>query len=823
MERVFRPAAWLLGGLRFALKFLVVGLVLAVPLGVVAFAYSSEQRSGVSASEAERVGLTAMQPLLRLSGAVAVARHAAVVGGHAVAVPAPDIHAVDETQSRYGGLLGTAGQWSEVRQQLVIAGSTSGRATALAAYDGVGIGLEGLLVGVGDGSKLSVDPDLDSSYLLGALGRDLPGLLDTATRIVDQLNVDAHQQISSQVGLLGQVDVAGGAIDSTTTTLDSAIQTAVQNTRDQGVRDVLPAQMAVLDGAVSLFDATLREAGSVRDARAVSPAAAQPVAAATNQLIGAATAAVNRLLRARIARDNERAQLIELLAAVAALVALYLFGGFYYCVAGAVRRMITTLSAVAAGRLGEQVVVTNRDELGHVAAAINDMVGKVQLATKQLAHDATHDGMTGLPNRAYIIGQLERALPRASRHESLSVLFVDLDGFKPINDSLGHGVGDQVLSEVSARLVATTRPADTVARLSGDEFLVFCRGLSDVLDAIAMAERMLAAIVLPMTVRAPEGELRRVNVGASIGVAYVTEPTISADELISDADVAMYRAKQLGRGRIEVFDEGLRREAEERQQLREDLRQALAEGDIRVHYQPIVEIRSGQVKGFEALARWAHPERGLLMPGAFMATAESSGLVVPLGSLVLREACRQLAIWQADPAMPRGLHMAVNLSARQLADGHIVDVVGAAVAEAGIDPQSLWLEITESALLADGDTATEMLLKLRECGVRLAVDDFGTGYSSLQHLKIFPLDSIKIDRSFVSGIGADDGDEAIIRSVIGLANALGFDVVAEGVETSRQLTWLGDLGCDLAQGFLFARPAPAEEISTAEWMEPQAA
>jgi diguanylate cyclase (GGDEF)-like protein len=812
MERVFRPASALLGQLRFAHKFFLVGLVLAVPLAVVVFAYSREQRRGVAATNMERAGLTAMDPLLALGEDVAVARHAAVTSGHAVAVAAADIAAVDQTQRKYGKLLRTATQWQELRQQLLIAGVTSGHATALAAYDGVDIGLENLVVAVGDASKLSVDPDLDATYLLDGIERRIPTLLDTANRIVDQFNVDSREGFPDRAQLLSQVDLAVGSMDSAAAALDAGFGTAAQHTRDMGVRYVLPGRLSVLDGTVSLLDERLRNVRLGRAAVTASPGTAQPLTAAADQLTAVGTSAIDRLLRARIAADTGRAHLVELLAAGAALAAIYLFGGFYFCVAGAVRRMLVTLRAVAAGRLSEEVVVANRDELGHIAAAINDMVGKVRHATEQLAHDATHDNLTGLPNRSSVIGELERSLPRASRQQSLSVLFVDLDGFKLINDSLGHAVGDEVLRQVSTRLAATTRPSDSVSRLSGDEFVLVCRGLGDVLDAIAVAERVLSTITPPMTVPA-HGEMRRVSVGASIGVVFVTDPGTSADQLVRDADVAMYRAKELGRSRVEVFDEGMRAVAEQRQLLCEELRQAIAEDQVEVYYQPVVELRTNRIRGYEALARWEHPERGLLVPGAFMAEAERSGLIVPLGAIVLREACRQLAIWQADPAMHPGLRMSVNLSARQLADNDIADVVLAAVAEAGIDPEYLCLEITESALLADADTATEVLMKLRAIGVRLALDDFGTGYSSLQHLKIFPLDVIKIDRSFVLGLGADDGDEAIVRTVIGLANALGVAVVAEGVETSRQLTWLLDLGCYLAQGYLWARPAPASEIS----------
>jgi diguanylate cyclase (GGDEF)-like protein len=813
VERVFRPASSLLGRLRFAQKFVVVVLVLALPLGVVVLTYASEQHSRITASQTERVGLAAMRPLLRLAEDVATARHAAATSGDAVAVPRADLDTVDETQRQYSGLLNTAGQWHEVRQQLVLAGTTSGHATSLAAYDGVGIGVEHLIVAVGDGSRLSVDPDLDSSYLIDAIERRIPSLLDTGTRIVDQLNVDAREGFPDRAESLSQVDGAVGSIDDATDALDLDIETAAQHTIDKAVRYDLPAREATLDGTVSLLDEALANVQFTHDSISVVAATSRPLTVATNQLASAAMSATDRLLRARIAADTNREHLVELVAAAATLAATYLFGGFYYCVVGAVRRIVTTLSHAADGRLDEQIDITNRDELGFVAAAVNGMLRRVRDATERLAHDAAHDALTGLPNRSSVIAELQCQLPRANRQQSLSVLFVDLDGFKLINDSLGHATGDEVLREVSTRLLRTMRTGDTVARLSGDEFLVVCPGLADVPAAIAVAERILAAVTPQMTVRAPGGERRRVSVGASIGVAFVIDPTTSADQLVRDADVAMYRAKELGRGRVEVFSEGMKNTAQERQQLGDELRQAVTEGEVLVYYQPIVEIRTGRIRGFEALARWAHPERGILLPGTFMATAESSGLVIPLGACVLREACRQLAVWQADAAMPPGLHMSVNLSARQLADDDIVDVVVAAVTETDLQPQSLWLEIAESALLANADTATNALLRLHASGARLVLDDFGTGYSSLQHLKIFPLDVIKIDRSFVSGIGEDDGDEAIISAVIGLANALGFTVVAEGVETSKQSKWLLDLGCNLAQGYLFARPAPEHEIS----------
>jgi len=495
-------------------------------------------------------------------------------------------------------------------------------------------------------------------------------------------------------------------------------------------------------------------------------------------------------------------------------VALYLFAGFYLCVAVPVRRIVATLRAVASGDHSQHVAIGNRDELGFVARVINDMVDRVRHSTETLAHDATHDVLTGLPNRAFVIGRLERMLPRASVEPTLSVLFIDLDGFKLVNDSIGHSAGDSLLRMVSDRLTNAARPTDLIARLAGDEFLVVCAGLGDVDDAIGLAERMVAAISPDFSVQDSDRVVHTVSVGASIGVMFVTDPTADAEQVVRQADLAMYRAKESGRGGVEVFGEALRQAVEAKQLLREELRHAIAHGELEVHYQPIVEVGSGRKVGFEALVRWSHPRRGLLAPGAFIPAAESTGLIGALGAQVLRAACRQLASWRGDPALPDDLYMSVNVSARQLTGPELVAVVAATLAETQINPRSLCLEITETALLTDPATAAEALTALREMGVRLALDDFGTGYSSLQHLKGFSLDVIKLDGSFVSGLGrpgsAGDRDQAIIQAVIGLAHSFELTVVAEGVETAEQHERLLELGCPTAQGYLFGRPAPAD-------------
>jgi diguanylate cyclase (GGDEF)-like protein len=809
MRVIFRPAELVLGRLTMVQKFVVLVLVLVIPFGIVVWAYTDQQSTQITNARTERDGVRAIVPLLRLEFEIAAARHTAVVTGSAAAVPAAALAAVDRTQRRYASIFHTAGQWAEVREQIVLAGSTSGHATSLAAYDGASIGLQDLLINVGDASMLSVDPDLDVSDLYDSVDVTIPRLVDASTQIVDQLGSDASNGLGSdRITLLSEVGIAVGVIDNASAALDQAFANASQWSADAGVRTLLPRRLRTLDDSVSRLDATLRDIRISPRAVAASTNAVEPVAVAAKRLASDATDALGRLLEARIGRDHAHTQKVVLLASIATLLAMYLFAAFYYFVAGAIRRMVTTLSAFASGERTEDLAEDGRDELGYVAMAINDMVRRVRRATQQLTHDASHDSLTGLHNRGAVIELLHRSLPRVSASNTLALLFVDLDGFKLVNDSYGHPAGDAVLRSVASRLLATTRSSDAVARLSGDEFLVVSHGLSEVDGAVELAERLLDSIAAPIEVDGQHGERRQAHVGASVGVAFVTGPLVDADAVIADADAAMYRAKQMGRGRVEVFDERLREEVLDHQRVRDELRRALERDEIEVYYQPIVDLGTRAIRGFEALVRWNHPERGLLGPAAFMPTAERSGLIMALGARVLREACRQLAIWQRDPELGPGTRMAINLSTRQLVDREIVSVFASAVADAGVDPSSLWLEITESALLIDADAAKEALFELRDTGVRMSLDDFGTGYSSLQHLKWFPLHAIKIDRGFVAGIGSDVGDEAIVRSVVELARTLGFEVVAEGVETERQREWLLDLGCSYAQGYLFAKPQP---------------
>jgi diguanylate cyclase len=433
-------------------------------------------------------------------------------------------------------------------------------------------------------------------------------------------------------------------------------------------------------------------------------------------------------------------------------------------------------------------------------------------AEKELHRLALHDALTGLPNRAGLkvgLDQLPAGGTAGTRR--LAVLFVDLDHFKAVNDSLGHAAGDELLISVAQRLTSLAAGSNSVARLSGDEFVVV-GAFAGPTEATALAAGLLEVLRTPMQIEGLE-----IVTSASIGVAVAEDGGETLEDLIRRADIAMYRAKELGRSRWELHEPAETDPTVDRLRALGELRRGIREGALRVHYQPQIDLRTGRTRGVEALVRWQHPTRGLLPPSEFITMAEESGLVRPLGAWVLGETLKQADNWRRQGRPSGALEFAVNLSARQLNDPELVPMVEAGLRLRGIDPALLLLEITETALMADPAAALASLTALKNLGVGLAVDDFGTGYSSLTYLKKFPIDELKIDRSFINGLGSDSGDSAIVGSCIDLAHAVGIRAVAEGVETSGQVHMLKAMGCDLAQGYHFARPLPAGLLE--EWLD----
>ena len=427
-------------------------------------------------------------------------------------------------------------------------------------------------------------------------------------------------------------------------------------------------------------------------------------------------------------------------------------------------------------------------------------------AEERLLHDALHDALTGLPNRALIIDHLKLTIGRAKRRQDLkfAVLFLDLDRFKLINDSLGHMAGDQLLVGFARRLELCLRPGDTIARVGGDEFTILLEDLSDENEAVSVAERIHEELKAPFNLGG-----RDVFTSASIGIALSSRAYNHPDEILRDADTAMYRSKSLGKARHEMFDEEMHARSTDLLRMETDLRRAQEHNEFLINYQPIVALDDFHVCGFEALVRWQHPERGLISPLDFIPVAEEGGQILQIGQWVLRQACYQAKLWQEKFPSDESLYMTVNLSAKQFAQPDLVEQVSSILEETGLDPNFLKLEITESVLMDDFESAAALLFKLRSLGVRLSIDDFGTGYSSLTYLHRFPIDTLKIDRSFISVLDKDHLE--IVRTILNLAENLDMDVVAEGVETQEQMSLLRNLSCQSGQGYFFSKPMTVEE------------
>ncbi len=452
------------------------------------------------------------------------------------------------------------------------------------------------------------------------------------------------------------------------------------------------------------------------------------------------------------------------------------------------------------------VSIMDDGEGGSLAIAHIEDVTEQRHNAERLEWAATHDGLTGLPNRFRFLERLGSYLETA-QPGSIAVLFIDIDNFKVINDSLGHDAGDQLLQSMSERLRSVVRDRDMLGRFGGDEFIIMLRDVSGSYDPFVIAEQLRAEIAQPLIIGGAE-----LFVTASIGITISDREGVTTTEMLRDADAAMYRAKARGRDCVEVFAPGSHDATVLTLRTTTELRRGLERGEIVPYYQPIVQLGNGHLVGFEVLARWRHPERGLLGPDQFLPMAEETGLIGEVGAAVLRSSLVQLGQWRNSTQRFNDLSVSVNVSVRQLMSSQLVDIVVDALAEAGVSAGALWLEITETALMADVKAATVALRELRSLGLHLAVDDFGTGYSSLTYLKRFPVEAIKVDRTFVNGLGIDQEDSTIVEAVVNLGHSLGLSVVAEGVETPLQLSRLREIGCDRGQGYLFGRPRPAELV-----------
>ena len=511
---------------------------------------------------------------------------------------------------------------------------------------------------------------------------------------------------------------------------------------------------------------------------------------------------------ARISQTQQR-----MIAGVAAILCL-LYGVLFVIVRhadGVIRRQYREREAAEAALRDAHAMLERRveertAELAHANRGLEVEIAERRIADQRVIHMAHHDELTGLPNRTLLTDRVEQAIARAQRGGGkLALLFLDLDRFKNVNDSLGHAVGDHLLQAVSQRLLTCLRYQDTAARLGGDEFIISLPDVTDGPEAARVAARILAELAKPFNV---SGHLLPAE--ASIGIALYPDDGDNAQTLMRNADTAMYHAKESGRANYQFFSAQMTERVSRRLSTETRLRRALEQGEFTLHYQPLIELASGRIDGAEALARWPQPDqRRMVSPAEFIPVAEDTGLIVPLGEWVLREACLQAQAWQA---VQPGVRVAVNLSPRQFRQKQLVVMVEQALRDSGLPPSLLELELTEGMLMHHADETVQTLEQLHEMGVRLAIDDFGTGYSSLSYLKRFPIHTLKIDRSFVQDLSHDPDDAAIVTAIIAMARGLDLSVTAEGVETEEQAAFLRSLSCRLAQGFHFGRPMPAAEF-----------
>ena len=500
-------------------------------------------------------------------------------------------------------------------------------------------------------------------------------------------------------------------------------------------------------------------------------------------------------------------------------------------IARPIHTLVNATRMITSGNMGYTIDYKDKTEFGELATHFNAMsvslknsyakleneIAERKTAEEKLMHDAFHDTLTGLPNRALFTDRLQHAITTSKRRAGTpyyAVLFCDMDRFKIINDSLGHPIGDQLLVIVGRKLIDCVRPGDTVARLGGDEFAILLENIGDLSHAVEVADRVKRMLSSPINIKGND-----IFTSLSIGIAIGTDRYERPEQALRDADIAMYEAKARGNASYEIFDAEMHANILDRMQLETDLRGAVDGKEFLLYYQPIIDLKMQRLKGFEALVRWDHPKRGLLYPMEFIPLAEESGLINQIGEWILHEACRELKILQTRYPMQHPLTMSINISSKQFAQHELVSKVSAFLAENELDPRTLALEITESMIMENVDAAMETMHQLREMGIQIHIDDFGTGHSSLSYLHRFPINALKIDRSFVNKLTASGTNKEIIASIISLANNLHVDVIAEGVEMDYQLSNIRKLDCGYGQGFLLARPMAVHDIDA--WINKQ--
>jgi diguanylate cyclase (GGDEF)-like protein len=841
VDQLLRPGVRLLRRFAVAGKFVAIALVLLVPLSILAgqSILSAADQARVLADE--RQGLDLVQPLSRLVTHLYQWRIATVTG-HRHTDLAADLRAVDAAEASHGEDLGVHAEWLRLRDLIAslpapattdaVAATVAGAATATATdgtsgtdraervnrtdgtdgSDAVSLAVSllaatqqalAMLDRVANASRLVLGQRLDSYYLAIALVDRLPSLLEATASTAE--NLPAGRPPAGEASAVARQ--VTGPLRRLTNDLGSAVAGTTWEGLDSGLRE---ATIAVQTAVIVFGNAA---SGGGAPALAAPGDPGRRVTLAVEGMIDSLSSTLDHLLAEREHRSAQASAIPLIVALASVMVAAYLFAALARISSRDAQQVLGDINSLTTGALHQNHPLDGSDEFAQMSRAAVVARDHLTSLLGTLRYQATHDELTALANRALFTEKLrekltERLTADAATAQRVGVVVIDLDGFKNVNDSFGHDIGDRLLRALGARVHRGARRHGLVARLGTDQFGVLIMDASDDAATAELVTGLKAALEQPVDV-----DGRRLRVRASVGIATTPEGGATATELMRNADIAMHLAESSGTGTLTVFEPAMHEATRDRTELSFDLVQAVEQHQLSVAYQPIVELPTGQVVGMEALARWQHPERGVIPPDVFIPLAEATGMIAPLGRWILREAVEQLAAWRAEFPGAHPLTMDVNLAADQLGDPALVEDVLSLISETGVEPQSIVLEITESAVVRDLDTALRRLRQLAAMGVRLALDDFGTGYSSLSYLRRLPVSVLKIDKSFVTASDQEGSAAVLLSGIVALGAGLGMQIVAEGVETSEQARRLGDAGCRLGQGFLWSQPTDAASVA----------
>lgn len=879
MDRVLRPATRVLRRFTLPTKFFFIAVVLVVPLMITLTGGFTNATEQVNATRAEQQGLAYVEPLTRLIVQIGRLHDTVLSGGDPRVVGLSAISDVDAADRELGARFGVQTEWRNVREKLaaldataadpvlhpggigpVVARSTSPQQwldQALKIRLVLGAAMD-LSEEVATSSHLMLDPGVDSHHVISILVSHLPSLVDAAALAHESTTRSAllasapttdpsHANpndttpndttpndtgsFSGQSAADLDRHVAEHELNVSTARLSSAMRQAWTASTDPRVRQTTQARSQTIDNAARAlsasmtgdgatapgptpdsFTTTVNSHGPVKRLNADVALASVALSDAAQPFAQSLSATTGMLLRQRV-HDLQQERLWPFgLSILAFLLAGYLCLALFRSTSLDAKAVLSEINSVAEGAIYQNEPLSGQDEFAQMSRAAVIARDRLTSLLGALRFQATHDDLTALGNRALLREKIEEVLGEFPPGHRFALAFIDLDGFADVNDSFGHDIGDQVLRTVGARFHHATRRHDVVVRIGGDDFAVLLPEVCDEHDVTDIVRRVQATLIEPIVVGG-----RRLRLRANAGVAIGAAGEVSAAELQRNADVAKYAAREGGTGGLAVFEPWMHERTAERAELSADFAQAIEGGQLEVLYQPIVDLRTGAVHGAEALVRWNHPTRGLIMPDAFVPLAETTGAMGSLTRWVLAQSARQLRIWRDAFADAYPLTMDVNISATQLSDDRILaDLVGI-IEQTGVDPSGLVLEITESALMRDVETGLRRLRQIAAIGVHLALDDFGTGYSSLAHLRRLPISVLKIDKSFVTGVrdggSEDDLDAAMLQGIVGLGSSLGLLLVAEGIETAGQEALLREVGCHLGQGYRYSSPLSAAEFT----------